>query len=175
MGAALAGRGDLAAAPGVTEIRPIDLADEATAAAVVALQREAYAVEAALIGSDGIPALTESAEAVRAAGEDWIGAADDDGLVGAVSWRELADRTIDIHRLVVAPRAFRRGIATALLDALDERFPDRPMVVSTGRDNAPARELYARRGFVVVREREVVPGLWIAEHARPAARELTRD
>jgi ribosomal protein S18 acetylase RimI-like enzyme len=157
----------------VTEVRSLDLSDDATAQAVVALQREAYAVEAALIGSDGIPALTESIDAVRAAGEDWLGTADREGLAGAVSWRELDDGTVDIHRLVVAPRAFRRGVATALLDALDDRFPDRRMVVSTGRDNAPARELYARRGFDMVREREVVPGLWIAEHARPARRGVT--
>ena len=146
----------------------LDLADEAIARSVLALQRDAYAVEAALIGSDGIPALTETLDDLRAAGESWLGLSDDEGLAGAVSWREMADRTVDIHRLVVAPRAFRRGVATALLDALDGRYPDRPMVVSTGRDNAPARELYARRGFGFVREREVAPGLWIAELGRPA-------
>ena len=146
----------------------LDLADEAIARSVLALQREAYAIEAALIGSDGIPALTETLEELRAADETWLGLADDGGLDGAVSWRELADGTVDIHRLVVATRAFRRGVATALLDALDARYPDRPMVVSTGRDNAPARELYRRRGFALVREREVVPGLWIAELTRPA-------
>jgi ribosomal protein S18 acetylase RimI-like enzyme len=168
VGAAMALGGDLAAATRVTEVRSLDLSDDATVEAVVALQREAYAVEAALIGSDGIPALTEPADAIRAAGEDWLGVADPQGLIGAVSWRELDDGTIDIHRLVVARRAFRRGVGTALLDVLNVRFPDRPMVVSTGRDNVPARQLYARRGFVVVREREVVQGLWIAEHTRPA-------
>jgi len=147
---------------------PLDLADEVTARSVLALQREAYAVEASLIGSDGIPALTETLAELRDAGESWLGVSDADGLVGAVSWRELGDGTVDIHRMVVAPRAFRRGVATALLDALDGSFPGRPMVVSTGRDNRPARELYRRRGFGLVREREVRPGLWITELARPA-------
>ena len=149
-------------------VRPLDVSDAATAQAVVVLQREAYAVEAALIGSDGIPALTESLGAVQAAAEDWLGISDDKVLVGAVSWRQLDDGTIDIHRLVVAPHAFRQGVASALLDALERRFPDRPMLVSTGRDNAPARRLYERRGFGLVRYREVMPGLWIAELARPA-------
>ena len=36
-------------------------------------------------------------------------------------------------------------------------------LVSTGRDNGPARELYRRRGFTVVREREAIPGLWVTE------------
>ena len=103
-------------------VRPLDVSDAATAQAVVVLQREAYAVEAALIGSNGIPALTQSLEAVQAAGEDWLGMSDGEGLLGAVSWRELDVGTVDIHRLIVAPRAFRLGVATALLDALDAAF-----------------------------------------------------
>ena len=76
----------------------LDLADETIARSVLSLQREAYAVEAALIGSTGIPALTETLEARRAAGETWLGIPADDGLGGAVSWRELADGTVDIDR-----------------------------------------------------------------------------
>lgn len=174
MGPALAGGGDLAPAPGVNQPVELDLADEAIARSVLALQREAYAVEAGLIGSDGIPALTETLDELPAAGETWLGLSDVAGLAGAVSWRELEDGTVDIHRLVVAPRAFRQGVATTLLDALDDRYPDRPMIVSTGRDNAPARELYRRRGFELLREREVVPGLWIAELARAASDRLNR-
>jgi ribosomal protein S18 acetylase RimI-like enzyme len=78
----------------------------------------------------------------------------------------LDDGTVDIHRLVVAPRALRRGIASALLDELDARFANRPTLVSTGRGNGPALELYRRRGFRVVREREAIPGLWVTELSR---------
>jgi ribosomal protein S18 acetylase RimI-like enzyme len=167
VGEALAVGGDLAAAPHVNPPVPrvvpvpLDLADEAIARSVLALQRESYAVEAALIGSDGIPQLTETLEELRAAGLDWLGTFDEAGLTGAVSWKLLDDGTVDIHRLVVAPRAFRRGVASGLLDALDARFPERPMLVSTGRDNGPAQELYRRRGFTVVREDEAMPGLWV--------------
>jgi ribosomal protein S18 acetylase RimI-like enzyme len=148
----------------------LDLADEAIARSVLALQREAYAVEAELIATDGIPQLTETLVALQSAGLDWLGTFDDAGLTGAVSWKVLDDGTIDIHRLVVAPRAFRRGIATALLDALDARFPGRPTLVSTGRDNGPARELYGRRGFTLVREHEPIPGLWVTDLERRGRR-----
>ena len=150
-------------------IRPLDLSDDETARAVLALQRAAYAVEAGLIGSDGIPALTETLERLRAAGESWLGALDAETgrLAGAVAWRELDHGTVDICRLVVAPEAFRRGIATALLNALDSAFPGRSMVVSTGRTNEPAIALYRRRGFRPVRDREAAPGLWITELERP--------
>jgi ribosomal protein S18 acetylase RimI-like enzyme len=165
----MAVRDDLAAAARVSRLERLDLKDRSVANAVLELQRDAYAVEAALIGSGGIPALTETLEAVRAADEEWLGAFDGPRLSGAVSWRTLDDGTIDIHRLVVAPRAFRRGIATALLDELDRTFPDRPMVVSTGSANEPALALYRVRGFRAVREREAAPGLFVMElqRARP--------
>ncbi len=137
---------------------------------VLALQREAYAVEAGLIGSDGIPALTETLEQLLAADESWLGCFDAVGLNGAVAWLELSDGTVDICRLVVAPRAFRGGVATALLDELDRRFADRAMVVSTGSANEPAIALYRRRGFRPVRQREAAPGLLVTELARPATR-----
>jgi len=169
VGEALAVGGDLAAPPGVNpQILPVllDLADESVARSVLALQRESYAVEAALIGSDGIPQLTETLEELRAAGLDWLGTFDETGFTGALSWTLLDDGTVDIHRLVVAPRAFRRGVASALLNELDTRFPGRPTLVSTGRGNGPALELYRRRGFTVVREREAIPGLWVTELER---------
>ena len=150
----------------MSRLARLDLTDQSVANAVLELQRDAYAVEAALIGSGGIPALTETLEALRVAGEEWLGAFDGAGLSGAVSWRAVDDGTIDIHRLVVAPRAFRRGIATALLDELDRTFPDRPMVVSTGSANEPALALYRGRGFRAVREREAAPGLFVTQLER---------
>ncbi|HMA46242.1 MAG TPA: GNAT family N-acetyltransferase [Frankiaceae bacterium] len=145
---------------------PLD--DDDLAREVLVLQREAYAVEAALIGSDGIPALTETVEQLRAAGESWLGVFDASGLCGAVAWRLLDDGTVDICRLVVAPRSFRGGVATALLDELDRRFPANAMIVSTGSANEPALTLYRRRGFHAVRRREAAPGLEVTELARPA-------
>lgn len=168
MGATLAIRMHLAAAASVKGPVRLDLADAAIARAILDLQREAYAVEAALIGDDRIPMLTETLEELRAAGLEWLGVNDAAGLAGAISWKELADGAIDIHRLVVAPRAFRRGVATALLDTLDSAYPGRRVLVSTGRANAPAVALYRRRGFAIAREREVIPGLWVAELERPA-------
>ena len=149
-------------------VEELDPADPATASAIVELQRASYAVEAALIGSDGIPALTETLDEVRAAGWGWLGVIDDTGLCGAIAWDERDDGTIDICRLVVAPRAFRRGVASRLLDALDERFPTRAMLVSTGRDNAPAVTLYRRRGFHHLADREAAPGLFVTELRRGA-------
>jgi ribosomal protein S18 acetylase RimI-like enzyme len=135
---------------------------------VLALQRESYAIEAELIGDERIPQLTETLEELRAARLDWLAVTDGDRLVGAVAWMALPEGTVDIHRLIVSPGAFRRGVATALLDGVDALYPGRHILVSTGRANLPAVTLYLGRGFAIVREREVIPGLWITDLERPA-------
>jgi GNAT superfamily N-acetyltransferase len=142
-------------------IRPLDLGDPATVRALVALQRAAYAAEARLLGTDEIPALHESQADLAASGETFLGAERDGRLTGAVSYKHDG-RTVDIHRLVVDPGAFRQGIASALLDALPEA---EHYIVATGAANAPARALYQRRGFRPVHERTVANGVRIVEFA----------
>ncbi len=136
----------------------LDLTDDTVLRELWTVQRLAYAVEAELIGFDGIPPLHESLDDLRTCGETFLGLYDEEGLVGAVSY-VLDGSTVDIHRLVVHPRAHRRGIATKLLDAL----PEVPQVVSTGSKNEPALRLYRKRGFVEAGTREVAPGVFITE------------
>ncbi|HUQ60169.1 GNAT family N-acetyltransferase [Lentzea sp.] len=139
----------------------LDLTDDTVLRELWTVQRLAYAVEAEIIGFDGIPPLHESLDDLRSCGETFLGIHDDEGLVGAVSY-QLDGSTVDICRLVVHPRAFRRGIASRLLDAL----PDGPQTVSTGTKNEPALRLYRKRGFVETGEREVGPGVSITDLAR---------
>jgi ribosomal protein S18 acetylase RimI-like enzyme len=136
----------------------LDLSDDAVLHELWTVQRLAYAVEAEIIGFDGIPPLHETLEELRASGETFLGLYDEEGLAGAVSY-ELDGSTVDICRLVVHPRAHRRGIATKLLDAL----PDGPQIVSTGTRNEPALRLYRKRGFVEIGTREIAPGVTITE------------
>jgi GNAT superfamily N-acetyltransferase len=151
-------------------IRPLDLADDATAAALVTLQRASYALEARLIGAASLPPMHESEEQLRASGETFLGALRTGRLLGAVSYKREGD-TVDIHRLVVVPAALRRGIATELLDALEAREAGAARwVVGTGAANAPARALYERRGFAPVEERIVPGGITWVRMERTCAR-----
>ena len=138
-------------------VAELDLGGDATLEGLVALQRASYAVEAELIGADVLPPMRETPAELRGCGETFLGAREEGELLGAISFRR-AGGTVDIHRLVVDPAAFRRGVATALLDALEARERDAThWTVGTGAENAPARALYERRGFTATEER-VVPG-----------------
>ena len=140
-------------------VEPLDLGDDATLRRLVALQRASYAVEAALIGAESLPPMSEGPEELRASGETFLGAREDRDIAGAVAYKRTGD-TVDIHRLMVDPAAFRAGIATALLDALEARERDAThWLVGTGADNVPARTLYERRGFSPVEELEYPGGI----------------
>ncbi|NEC67564.1 GNAT family N-acetyltransferase [Streptomyces sp. SID9727] len=144
----------------------LDLADADTLRQLWNLQRASYAVEARLIGFDGLPPLLESLDQLRACDESFLGIREESVLIGAVGWTRLPNGALDICRLVVHPDAHRRGVATVLLDALDSIEPAHLAIVATGAANLPALALYRRRGFVPVGERRVAPGLTITELER---------
>ncbi|MGW6574104.1 GNAT family N-acetyltransferase [Streptomyces sp. NPDC054945] len=151
-------------------IRGLDLGDDALATAVHRIGRAAYAVEAELIGFDGIPALGESLAEMRHTGLRWVGAFSGDGtLAGFLAWAPVPDRGVSIDRLCVDPAWFRRGVASLLLrHALTELFPGRPVEVTTGAANAPAVALYRRMGFTRGPDFSPVPGLTMASFGRAA-------
>ncbi|MFF4447488.1 GNAT family N-acetyltransferase [Streptomyces sp. NPDC001502] len=158
------------------QIRTLDLTDDATAAAVHRIGRAAYAVEAELIGFDGIPALGESLAQMKARPLNWVGAVAEDGEpAGFLAWEEGADGGIGIDRLCVDPDWFRRGVASLLLrHVLTELFPGRLVEVTTGAANAPAVTLYERAGFTRGPDFSPVPGLTMASFGR-AARDASCD
>ncbi len=148
------------------QIEELDLGARGIAEAVVELQRASYRVEADLLGARTLPALKESPRRLRRTRERFLGAYEGERLVGAVSWKRSSD-LVDIHRLVVHPDRFRRGIAGALLDALDQRLPDaQRWVVATGAANEPARRLYEQHGFVPVAEQLVDGTISIVTYER---------
>jgi GNAT superfamily N-acetyltransferase len=140
--------------PDVTmiDLQRLEIVDREAAEAVLQLQQVAYRVEAELVGSDGIPPLWETIEDLRTSGEEFLGVTVNGALVGAIFWRYSAG-TIDIHRLVVDPEHFRRGIGTALVrGALEIEPTAKRAIVQTGAQNAPAAALYLREGFEQIEE-----------------------
>lgn len=142
-------------------IQKLNVQDRDETTELLALQKLAYRKEADLIGSDQIPLLHETLEALQQSTETFYGYFLDGRLAGAVSYKHEGD-LLDIYRMMVHPDYFRRGIARALLQFVERCEPDvKRIIVSTGSLNAPARTLYEREGFRVTTEEEIVSRLWI--------------
>src|SRR5262249_51177960 len=138
---------------------------------LLSLQRAAYSVEAAIIGSTEIPALRDTVATLQACGESFWGYFDEGRLTGAISYRRLGD-TLDIHRLVVHPTQFRQGIARKLLrfvEAAARAARLQRIIVSTGAANTPACALYLSEGFDALCSEEAAPGLRITRFAKHIA------
>lgn len=151
------------------DVSPLVLrAEPVKAERLLLVQQAAHAAETALMGADGIPPLHETLEELlEAEHQRWLGRFEGATLVGGLAWEEDGAAGVHLLRLVVAPAAWRRGHATALLDAFDELAGPRPVSVSTGSANAPALALYAKRGFLTVGEEEVAPGMRLTRLLRP--------
>jgi ribosomal protein S18 acetylase RimI-like enzyme len=147
-------------------ITPLDLTDRTLAERLLAIQHAAYAVEAELIGFDGIPPLQEDLAGLMRSTEHWLGRYDGSTLVGAVAYEFPDDDTIEIARLIVDPAHARRGHGKALLDHLDQAEPRPVSLVSTGSANAPAVNLYKSRGYTETGQVEVAPGIYITQFSR---------
>lgn len=143
-------------------IRRLHLQDMHQARQLLEVQRAAYLVEAELIGSFDIPPLHEDMETLQQTGETFYGYWVEEVLAGAISYKRTSS-ILDIHRLVVHPAYFRRGIGKNLVQFV-EQVEDgiETIIVSTGAKNVPAKRLYTQLGFVEKKEEEVIPGLLIS-------------
>ncbi|WHX42846.1 GNAT family N-acetyltransferase [Mesobacillus sp. AQ2] len=130
------------------------------AAEVLDLQKKSYRIEADLIGTDEIPPLKETFEQLQNCGETFMGYYIEGVLAGAVSFKKEG-KVLDIHRMMVHPDSFRRGIAGKLLAEI-ERQDCQEILVSTGAANTPAIKLYEKLGFVHQHDSVVGNGLVIA-------------
>lgn len=142
-------------------IERLDLSDDATAEAVFALQRRSYRVEAHRIGYERIPPLVETLEDLRRCGEQFLGWRESGALAAAISFKREGD-LVDIHRLVVDPAWFRRGLARRLVRAVLALPGASRVIVSTGEANLPARRLYESERFRLVETVTLADGLRIA-------------
>lgn len=139
----------------------LDHRQQETAEAIQRIQKPAYEVEAKLIGFDGIPQLKESVEDIQRSDEIFWGMVEE-RLKGFISFKEIG-KTIDIHRLVVDPAAFRQGIGKTLLVHLMEQYGDHDFLVSTGTANEPAVNLYKSFGFAEQKRFEAATGIVLSE------------
>ena len=145
----------------MTLIKKIDITDPEIAEEVLSVQLPSYRVEAELIDCHDIPPLRDTISTLQRCGETFYGCYVDEDLGGVISIK-LEEGLIDIHRLMVHPKHFRKGIARRLLEFIEsDGEGDETLIVSTGSKNAPAIYFYEKSGFVKTGEVKVMEGLLI--------------
>ena len=132
-------------------IRKLDIRVKETAEKVLNIQIPAYQVEAEMIGSFEIPPLKDTVETLQTCGETFFGYYSDEQLGGVISIK-TDNNVVDIHRLIVHPNHFRKGIAQALLDFIKVNCKMNRMIVATATKNVPAVRFYKKNGFQVIKE-----------------------
>lgn len=136
-------------------IKQIDITDPEISKEVLAIQIPSYRVEAEIIDFYDIPPLKDTVQSLQQCGETFFGYYSNGELCGAISIK-TDDRRIDIHRLMVHPNHFRKGIAEKLLNFVEgKKGKFETIIVSTGTKNAPAVGLYLKNSFFRIGERKV--------------------
>ncbi|PDZ70086.1 GNAT family N-acetyltransferase [Bacillus cereus] len=121
-----------------------------TATSILNIQIPAYEIEAKYINSTAIPRLYDTVADIQSCDEIFYGYFYGDTLAGFISFK-MDEEEVDIHRLVVSPDHFHKGIATKLLLYVFDMFsPSQTYIVQTGKENTPALSLYKKHGFIKI-------------------------
>lgn len=136
-------------------IKKIDITNPRFAEEVLNIQIPSYMVEAEIIDFYEIPPLKDTVETLQQCRETFFGYYISEELCGAISIKVEKD-VMDIHRLIVHPKYFRKGIAKMLLDFIESQFEGiETIIVSTGSKNTPAVNFYEKNGFSKIGETRV--------------------
>jgi len=122
--------------------------------AILALQKLAFRSEAELYDDFSIPPLTQTLESMAAEfpAKVFLKACLENVIVGSVRGFEK-DSTCYVERLIVHPDCQGRGVGTALMRALEARFPDaRCYELFTGHRRERNLRLYRKLGYSVFKE-----------------------
>jgi ribosomal protein S18 acetylase RimI-like enzyme len=123
-----------------------------TAEQIVRLQRDAYRVEAELIGCRNLPPLGEEVSDIATSGQLFYGYYRDGQLLGVISLEKYPTYLL-ICRLAVQPKYFRRGIASSLLKYVETETREMAfsaLRVNTSLSNQPALKLYHTNAYAEV-------------------------
>lgn len=139
-------------------IRKLQMSDGETAEAIWYLQHVAFREELKQIGMMHKFRITDTVESLQQSEEEFLGYYQDGEWIGALSW-SLKDVKLMIHRLMVHPDYFRRGIASALLSEVLTQESHEIAEVYVSENNDPAMQLYRKFSFIPLKRYTVSAGI----------------
>lgn len=142
-------------------IKKIDITNLKLAEEVLNIQIPSYKIEAEIIDFYDIPPLKDTVYTLQQCGETFFGYYVKEELCGVISIK-VENGIIDIHRLMVHPKHFKKGIAKILLDFIENDNEGlEKIIVSTGSKNTPAVTFYLKNGFSKTEEISITERLSI--------------
>lgn len=144
-------------------IKRLNLHDTEVVKNVLELQKASYIFEANLIDFYEIPPLIDTIDSLKESDEVFYGYYVEDVLAGVISYKRIDD-VLDIHRLAIKPRFFHMGIAGRLINFVEELDNSiNKVIVSTGKDNIPAVNLYLKNGYKKTKDFEISQGIYLTQ------------
>ncbi|MBU5483793.1 GNAT family N-acetyltransferase [Clostridium sp. MSJ-11] len=142
-------------------IRKLDIEDKYIVEKILDIQKASYLVEAEIIGFYDIPTLKDTIETIKESEETFYGYYIDNILAGIISYK-YEEKILDIHRVAIHPNFFRMGIGKKLLNFIQDIQKDaNKIIVTTGKQNMPAVNLYIKNGFKKVEDIEIKEGVYL--------------
>ena len=132
-------------------IKVIDISNEEKINDILSVQLLSYKVEAEIIDYFDLPPLKDTIETLKNCGEIFIGYYEKLELCGVISLK-VDQNIVDIHRLIVHPNHFKKGIAQLLFNYVIREFAANQIKVATGTKNKPAINFYLKNGFEITNE-----------------------
>jgi ribosomal protein S18 acetylase RimI-like enzyme len=127
-------------------IQKLDHKDRSIAQEIREVFQASYAVEAKLLGAVDFPPLKRPLEGFLQSENEFFGFREQGRLAG-VAEVVPEEKAVHVQSLVVHPAFFRKGIGSALVSHVLERFTTPVFTVETGLENHPATALYRKFGF----------------------------
>lgn len=135
-------------------IKEINIKKYDVAKNVLDIQIPSYMVEAKIIDYYDIPPLKDTVETLQKSNELFYGYYLKEELCGVISIKINATE-LTIHRLIVHPNHFKKGIASSLLNSIESIESINTLNVSTGSKNIPAIKFYEKSGFSKFEEKVI--------------------
>jgi ribosomal protein S18 acetylase RimI-like enzyme len=140
------------------------------AAQILALQKLAYESEARLYEDWTIPPLTQTLESlqIEIQHDTVLKVIEDRAIIGSVR-ATVSDNICRIGRLMVHPAHQGRGVGTALMQAIEGRFPAvSGFALFTGSRSDGNIRLYIRLGYVVTGARRISERVTLVDLSKAA-------
>lgn len=129
---------------------PIERAQAADAAEILALQKLAYQSEAAITNDYAIPPLTQTLENITAQFADhvFLKVVEEGKIIGSARAYQDDKGTCFIGRLIVDPERQNKGLGTRILQAIEQAFPSaRRFELFTGTKSERNLYFYQKAGY----------------------------